>query len=521
MATIARLIDPDYAAEFESTGHTTSRINSALDAAEKALNDEETARIDADATESKRAIEAENALSKKVEDETMRATAAEEKLDGEIASEAKRAADAEEALSAKVDDEITRATSIEAKLQTSINTETNRATAAEDTLDASIKENAGKIATLNGDSTVEGSVDSKVTKAIAKIVADAPEDFDTLKEVADYIAAHKTEAAELIVRVSKNESAIGTLNGTEETAGSVANTVAAAKTELTEQIATETTRATEAESDISSQISSETTARASAIDSLEKSLSSKISDETDARTAADEAETARAKAEEEKLASRATALEDSASKEETARIDADTALESKLAAEASRAEANESSLSALVADTKAELLESISSNTSKIDILSGDGTVEGSVASQVASGVAKVIADAPEDFDTLKEIADYIASDKTNAAQLASKVNANEKAIAALNGDTATAGSVSKAISDALSPYDTKISQITAKVNENSDRSIENSRTLSSLSTKVDNETTRATTAESGLAEKLDALIARVEALEKASAPTA
>ena len=37
---------------------------------------------------------------------------------------------------------------------------------------------------------------------------------------------------------------------------------------------------------------------------------------------------------------------------------------------------------------------------------------------EVADEVAKVVAGAPEDFDTLKEIADYIASDKTSAANI-------------------------------------------------------------------------------------------------------
>ena len=41
----------------------------------------------------------------------------------------------------------------------------------------------------------------------------------------------------------------------------------------------------------------------------------------------------------------------------------------------------------------------------------------------VATEVAKVVADAPEDFDTLKEVADYIASDKTRAAQIETAIS--------------------------------------------------------------------------------------------------
>lgn len=47
----------------------------------------------------------------------------------------------------------------------------------------------------------------------------------------------------------------------------------------------------------------------------------------------------------------------------------------------------------------------------------------------IATAIAGVIAKAPEDFDTLKEIADYIASDKTNAASMNNAIAANTAAI--------------------------------------------------------------------------------------------
>jgi hypothetical protein len=114
----------------------------------------------------------------------------------------------------------------------------------------------------------------------------------------------------------------------------------------------------------------------------------------------------------------------------------------------------------------------IKKNTDAITVLNGDG--EGSVSKQVSDAIAAVVADAPEALDTLKEIADYIAGDKTNAAELLNKINANttaiadEKAraeskeaelaaliqsntgaIAVLNGDGE--GSVNKKIADAIS----------------------------------------------------------------------
>lgn len=68
--------------------------------------------------------------------------------------------------------------------------------------------------------------------------------------------------------------------------------------------------------------------------------------------------------------------------------------------------------------------DGIAANKAAIDVLNGASTVEGSVAKQVADAIAGVVANAPEDFDTLKEIADYIASDKTNAAEINNKISA-------------------------------------------------------------------------------------------------
>lgn len=50
-----------------------------------------------------------------------------------------------------------------------------------------------------------------------------------------------------------------------------------------------------------------------------------------------------------------------------------------------------------------------------------------------AEAVAKVVAEAPEDFDTLKEVADYIASDKTKATEIENKLSEHDAAVEALN----------------------------------------------------------------------------------------
>lgn len=67
------------------------------------------------------------------------------------------------------------------------------------------------IDTLNSASTVEGSVDKKVADAIAAVVAEAPKDFDTLKEIADYISSDKTSATTINNDISVLKTKVATI----------------------------------------------------------------------------------------------------------------------------------------------------------------------------------------------------------------------------------------------------------------------------------------------------------------------
>lgn len=60
---------------------------------------------------------------------------------------------------------------------------------------ADIQANTAAIGVLNGEATVDGSVKKTVADEIAKIVADAPESFDTLKEISDWISTHSDDAS--------------------------------------------------------------------------------------------------------------------------------------------------------------------------------------------------------------------------------------------------------------------------------------------------------------------------------------
>ena len=93
--------------------------------------------------------------------------------------------------------ETTRATEQENSLKTLIDAETSARTKGDEDLNSKIKaeqtraegkekEISDKLAIVNGDSNTEGSF----RKAIADVVAAAPEDLDTLKEIADKLAGN-------------------------------------------------------------------------------------------------------------------------------------------------------------------------------------------------------------------------------------------------------------------------------------------------------------------------------------------
>lgn len=90
---------------------------------------------------------------------------------------------------------------------------------------ADIKTNADAIAVLNGDSSKVGSV----AYQIAQIVAGADADFDTLKEIADWIAAHPESVSALQSQITDNADAIDALEalvGSKSVADQIAEALA-------------------------------------------------------------------------------------------------------------------------------------------------------------------------------------------------------------------------------------------------------------------------------------------------------
>lgn len=72
----------------------------------------------------------------------------------------------------------------------------------------------------------------------------------------------------------------------------------------------------------------------------------------------------------------------------------------------------------------------VSANETAITTLNGEG--EGSVKKQVSDAVAQIVADAPEAYDTLKEISDWIGSHADDASAMNSQINTNKTDITAL-----------------------------------------------------------------------------------------
>ena len=82
-------------------------------------------------------------------------------------------------------------------------------------------------------------------------------------------------------------------------------------------------------------------------------------------------------------------------------------------------------------DTKTSALDTrVAATETAITTLNGTGT--GSVTKAVADGIAEVVAGAPESFDTLKEISDWISSHSDSAAAMNSQIQANAADIEAL-----------------------------------------------------------------------------------------
>lgn len=143
--------------------------------------------------------------------------------------------------------------------------------------------------------------------------------------------------------------------------------------------------------------------------------------------------------------------------EEVAKVDAKAVKNAEdIVAHGTRLDSAEAKIAALEAgtydDTELRGLigdnaDAIADNVAAIAILNGDAATAGSVANTAnaaaAAKVAEIVANADADFDTLKEIADWILNDTTGAADMANDI----AALQGLVGDKAVATQIAEAIS--------------------------------------------------------------------------
>lgn len=99
-----------------------------------------------------------------------------------------------------------------------------------------------------------------------------------------------------------------------------------------------------------------------------------------------------------------------------------------------------------------ELRGLISTNAQAIETLNGDADTVGSVANTAnaaaAAKVAEIVANADADFDTLKEIADWILNDTTGAADMANDIAELQEKLEGI--DTTVVERITTEISNAL-----------------------------------------------------------------------
>ena len=132
-------------------------------------------------------------------------------------------------------------------------------------LKSSVAANTAAISTLNG--TGAGSVKKAVSDAVAQIVNGAPEAYDTLKEISDWISSHASDAAGMNSQITTNKEDISKLK---TLIGTLPNT--ATSKDIVSYIAEYVSKAL-ADSDLSQYAKAEDlTAAVGRIDAIEKKL---------------------------------------------------------------------------------------------------------------------------------------------------------------------------------------------------------------------------------------------------------
>ena len=313
-----------------------------------------------------------------------------------------------------------------------------------------------KITILNGDANTTGSVKNTVTTEITKVVANAPEDLDTLKEIADYIASDKTHAAEINTDISNLKS---TLTGFDKdnTVGKKFEAIESSIKDVRDIFGEGFSNGNTVEKVITDN-ERVTAAGLSNIDERVKTLEKQMVENAVNEEAVIEIFNRELADFDETASGNSTFVTVSVSQTD-GRISNVTVSDSGIASTTitdaldGRLDVIEGegdgSIKKAVADEAALRSQADEALDAKITILNADASTSGSVKNTVTTEIAKIVADAPEDLNTLKEIADYIASDKTHAAEINTDISNLKSTLTGFDKDN-TVGKKFEAIESSI-----------------------------------------------------------------------
>lgn len=321
---------------------------------------------------------------------------------------------------------------------------------------------AGGVLNIVIDAYTKGETEQKISDMIAEVTGG-----ETAGDVLNQLNAYKTsnDARVLAIEteqdsqdasITANTNAIALLNKTDGTVGSVKKTVDDAVQALADgAVQANTTKINAVDKKVDNANTNITTinGQISALQQKDTNLESAITAESAARETL-----AQTVAEH---TTKITQLTDKDT-ELAALIQANT---TKFADYSTTAQMNSAISQAIAGIDNSSLTEAIDANTEAITaevtrakaaeqanttlINTLIGSDSGKSARAIATEeVAKIVDSAPESFDTLKEIADWIANDETGAAAMSTAIATNTAAIAVLNG--VSEGSVDKKIQDAI-----------------------------------------------------------------------
>ena len=392
---------------------------------------------------------------------------------------------------------------------------------------ALIDTNATDIANLKeADVTLEG----KITN-----VSDAINDQTTgLSALSGRIDGHNTRIEALEADNTTNKSNISTLQT--DVAG-LSNRVAAAETAISANTASITalnTQVTEHGTTISN-LNTSVQNNATEISNAKTSING-----VDQRVAAIEADYLKAA----DIASKVDSSVYEAKVAELAKADSDNLAEAKkhaddlkAAIDAAYAAADEATLKSAtdyvdgkvseINQAASDLEARVKANEDSLATLNGSDSVEGSVAKQVKDAINAFAEEVSDDkvVNTFKELVEYAATHGSEFSTLAGEVQANTNAIATLNGTAEEAGSVAKAVKDAVDA-EASIARAAEKANADAIDAIEadylKAADKTELSGLVSAEKSRAEGIEAGLETRLAAVEADyLKAADKTELQTA